>query len=298
MAKENKFGKKDLEVQFPDEATCLEYLFDLSHNRQCSCGGRYSPLFTMMDDKLEGRRKFQCSKCRYQIAPMAGTLFQKSTTSLSLWFHAIFIFSNAKSGISAKEMERQLNVTYKCAYRILSLIRYHLGQRKNKLHGKVEIDEAHFGGKGDGGKYNENYKAVMAKKIKVIGAVERGGQFRAKHVPDIQAKTISEFLTTNVEKKNTKLYTDQSNRYNNVARGYNRMSVNHSQKEYVRGQVHVNNVERFWGHVKRSVRGTFKAVSAKHFQSYLDSFVFHYNNRGNDRLRFETLLTTLLSFSN
>lgn len=287
MAQKDKYGKRELDAQFPNDDTCLEYLFDLLHNRQCSCGGHYS--------RVSGRKKFQCSKCRYQIAPMAETLFEKSPTPLSLWFHAIFIFSNAKSGISSKEMERQLNVTYKCAWRILRLIREHLGQGKRKLKGKVEMDEAYFGGKGNGGRYNKNYKKVMAAKTVVIGAVERGGEFRATKVKNAKAKTIGKFLEQNVEATGTNLLTDQSNRYGRVARGYDRITVNHGQKEYVRGEVHVNNVERFWGHVKRSVRGTFKAISQKHFQSYLDAFVFHYNNRGSDRQRFEILLTTLLS---
>ncbi len=287
MAKEDKYGLRELHTEFPNDDACLEYLFDTLHNRKCSCGGSYS--------RVKGRKKFQCSKCRFQIAPMAGTIFEKSSTPLTLWFHAIFIFSNAKSGISSKQMERQLNVTYKCAYRILKLIRESLKQDISKLRGNVEVDEGFFGGHGDGGKYNENYSDVMKKKAKVITAVERGGEMRAKKVADLTATTIGQFLDENVQVQNTRLMTDENNRYHNVALGYNRQTVNHKKKEFVRGDVHVNNVEWFWGHVKKSIRGTYKSISKEQLQAYLDAFVWHYNNRHNDRQRFASLLNALLS---
>ena len=136
--REQRYGIKSLQKDFPTEAKVLEFLFDAQHSRECSCGGSYS--------LKSGRRQFQCSKCRYQIAPTANTLFHKSDTPLTLWFKAILTFSNAKSGISAKEMERQLEVTYKTAWRMLHLIRKALEQ-DGKLSGDVEMDTAYFGGK-------------------------------------------------------------------------------------------------------------------------------------------------------
>ncbi len=297
MAYQDRYGLRELQSEFPNDAACLEYLFTASHNRLCSCGGTFNPLFKMVNDKFTGRRKYQCSKCRYQIAPMNGTMFEKTSTPLTLWFHAIFIFSNAKSGVSAKEIQRQLNVTYKCAYRIMKLIREALKQDKDKLDGDVEMDEGFLGGKGDGGKYNENYKAVMANKAKVIAAVQRGGKMKAEKVPDLSAMSIWQFLEDHVA-KTSQLFTDSSNRYNNavLAQGISRSKVNHSKKQYVKGTAHVNNVERFWGHVKKCLKGTFKSVSKEQLQSYLDVFVWHYNNRGkdNDRRRFEVLLDAIL----
>ncbi len=295
MAYQDCYGLRELQSEFPNDAFCLEYLFNTSHSRQCSCGGIFKPLFKMVEGKFKGRRKFQCSRCRYQIAPMNGTIFEKTSTPLTLWFHAIFIFSNAKSGISAKEMQRQLNVTYKCAYRIMKLIREVLKQDNDKLSGNVEMDEGFVGGKGDGGKYNENYKAVMADKSKVIAAIERDGKMKAKKVADLSAMSIWQFLEDYVQ-KDTQLYTDGSNRYDTAvtAQGMNRKKVNHSKKQYVKGAAHVNSVEWFWSHIKKSIKGTFKSVSKDQLQSYLDAFVWHYNNRGKDRTRFENLLKTLI----
>ncbi|NCO05367.1 MAG: IS1595 family transposase [Candidatus Magasanikbacteria bacterium] len=283
MAKETKYGIIDFQKDFPNEDACLDYLFSVLHTKECSCGGTYN--------RIKERKQYQCSKCRFQIAPMAGTIFEKSTTHLLKWFHAIFIFSNAKSGISAKEMERQLNVTYKTAWRILKLIRECLGQGNFRLRGDVEMDEAYFGGRGYGGEDNKNASSVMANKSKVIGAVERNGVMRAKKVPNVRAITIEEFIDENIDLENTRLLTDSSNRYGS---GYHRQTVNHSKKQYVSGDVYVNNIESFWSHVKRSVKGTHKVISKKYLQSYLDAFVWHYNNRYNDRVRFDVLLSAIL----
>lgn len=287
MAKIDRYGLIDLRKEFPNDDICLEYIFDTLHSRTCSCGGIYH--------KIAGRKKFQCSKCRFQIAPMLGTMFEKSSTPLTMWFHAILFFSNAKSGISSKQLQRELNVTYKCAYRMLKLLRAALKQDSDKLSGDVEMDEGFIGGRGNGGKYNENYSEVMKDKAKVIAAIERGGKMKAQHVADLSSMSIWQFLEDHIE-KNAHLLTDSSNRYGLAvqAQGLKRTTVNHSKKEYVKGNAHVNSVEWFWSHVKKSLKGTFKSVSKEQLQSYLDVFVWHYNNRHNDRQRFEALLGILL----
>lgn len=287
MAKIDKYSIKDLKREFPTDEACLEFIFNGLHTKKCSCGGEYHI--------LKKRRQFQCSKCRFQIAPMSGTIFEKSTTSLTSWFHALFVFSNAKSGVSAKELERQLGCTYKTAWRILNLIRGALKQSDEKLKGNVEMDETYVGGRFRSGKNNEKQKEAMASKSVVIGAVERGGTLKAEVSKDSKARSLGKFLTKNIERQYSNLITDESNRYNNVAEKYRRYSVNHSKKEYVRGAVHTNTIEGFWSHFKKSIGGTHKVISRKHLQSYLDGFVFHYNNRHNDKARFSVLLASLLT---
>ncbi|TSC77095.1 MAG: ISSpo3, transposase [Parcubacteria group bacterium Gr01-1014_31] len=286
MAKSDKYGIYDLRNEFPTDDACLEYIFRVLHSERCSCGGRYK--------RLPERRQWQCSKCRYQIAPTAGTLFEKSATPLTKWFHALFVFSSAKSGLSGKQLERELNVTYKTAWRMLKLIRASLPNKKHRLLGDVEMDETYFGGKGNAGKNNQDLGKVMDDKSVILGAVERDGEIRAEVAPNAKAATIGQFLHTNVERVKTRLLTDESNRYDLVAKRYHRQSVNHSQQEYVRDDVHTNTIEGFWSHVKRSISGTHKAVSRRYLQSYLDGFVWHYNNRHSDRDRFSALLYGLL----
>jgi len=286
MAKQNKYSIRDLKRDFPTDEACLKFIFNTLHSSKCSCGGEYKP--------IKGRKQFQCSKCRFQIAPTSGTIFHKSDTPLTLWLHAIFVFSNAKSGISAKEMERQLGVTYKCAWRILSLIRKALKQGDTKLRGDVEIDTGYFGGRGNAGRNNEKLSEVMRKKSVVTVAVERGGRIRAEIMPDSTAKTMESFIGRNVDTKLTSIFTDSSKVYIRSDKTHDRHAVDHHMGEYVRGDVHINTVETFFAHLKRSIKGTYKAISKQHLQSYLDGFVFHYNNRHNDRTRFEVLLGTLL----
>jgi transposase len=120
MAGKKKYGISSFNKQFPDEEACLEFIYNVGHTRDCSCGGIYR--------KIAGRRQFQCSKCRNQVAPTAKTIFNKSETPLVLWFHAILAFFNARGDITAKQLERDLEVTYKCAWRILAIIRGVLGE--------------------------------------------------------------------------------------------------------------------------------------------------------------------------
>jgi len=113
--KNGRYGILSLQKQFPNDGACLEFIFDSHRSRICSCGGTYR--------RISARKQFQCSKCRLQVAPTAGTIFHKSATPLVLWFYAILAFLNAKGVISAKQLERDLEISYKCAWRILALIR-------------------------------------------------------------------------------------------------------------------------------------------------------------------------------
>jgi transposase len=274
-----RFGIRSLRRKFPSENACLEFLFRRQHGTTCSCGGKYK--------RIPGRRQYQCGRCRYQIAPTAGTIFEKSKVPLSLWLHTVLVFSNAKCGISAKVIERDLEVTYKCAWRMLTLIRGRLKQHEEALSGDVEVDTGYIGGRA-------RLKRRMHNKATVFGAIQRKGGMRAEVTRDATALAHKNFIWKNVSTKNTRLLTDSANRFSRIAMPYAREAVNHSKNEYVRGDVHVNSIENFWSHVKRSISGTHRRVSKKYLQSYLDGFVFHYNNAGNDKERFFSLLDTVL----
>ncbi len=284
MKNNKRYGIQEFQVDFGTEAKVLKAIFEANHSYICSCGGRYVP--------LKGRRQYQCSKCRFQIAPTAGTIFHKSDTALTSWFFAIFLFANAKSGYSAKQLQRDLNVTYKTAWRMLNLVRSALPQGTELLKGDVEVDETYLGGKGHSGP--KKRKEMLAKKTQVIGAVERDGKIRTQIVNDTKSYSIMRFLEANVKGTAT-LYTDTKEAYKWA--GYKHESVNHSKREFARGKAYVNTLEGFWSHVKRSINGTHKVISKKHLPSYLDAFVWHWNNRSNDRERFSFLLGALLPAS-
>ena len=191
-------------------------------------------------------------------------------------------------------MSRNLEVTYKCAYRILGRIRKVLKQDDFQLKGDVEIDTGYFGGKGYAGKDNVYLSRVMAKKSVVIVAVERGGRAKAEIVLDSSSKTMTSFIEKNIQSKTTSILTDSSKAYLKSDQTHDRYSVDHHKGEYTRGDIHINTVETFFSHLKRSITGTYKVISRQHLQSYLDGFVFHYNNRYNDKERFSLLVRMLL----
>jgi hypothetical protein len=285
MSRLSKYGIRELQRDFPNNKVFLEFVFDSLHQRRCSCGGVFS---------LRNNRKvFRCGRCHFEISPLRDTVFGKSKTSLLLWLHALLMFSNAKSGISAKQLERQLAVIYKCAWRMLSEIRRRLRQGLKRLSGVVESDGAYLGGRKTGPKDGKRLREALERKAKAIAAIERGGEARAQAVTSTGARPTGDFVFEHVE-PGSRLMTDKSGSYFKVGKMYDHQSVVHYKKEYVRGDVHVNTVESFWSHIRRSVAGTHKNVSKRHMQSYLDAFVFHYNNRYNDRNRFLTLLQIVL----
>lgn len=286
MKRQDRYGARSVRKDFPSEAACLEFIFDARHSKGCSCGGTYRP--------IKDRKQYQCSKCRFQIAPTAGTIFHKSDTPLTLWFQAILAFSNAKSGLSAKELEREIETTYKTAWRMLTLIRRSLKQGNDKLKGIVEMDASYFGGRRFAGRNNERLKEAKGDKSVVMGAIARGGEARIRVVEDASSKTHRHFLLEHIE-RGSRLMTDGANVYEQAhGFGYKRQSVSHRKREYVRGNAHVNTLESFWAHVKRSIAGTHKTISKKYLQSYLDGFVFHRNNSYSDKERFAVLLGTVL----
>lgn len=281
-----RFGIRSLRKRFPSEDACLAFLFKLHHSKRCSCGGVFK--------RVPDRRTYQCSRCRLQVSPTAGTIFEKSRVPLTLWFHALMMFSNAKSGLAAKTVQRDLEIGYKTAWRMIHLIRGTLKQSEEPLTGQVELDLAYFGGKGDAGKNSEHLSEVFRAKTKVLAAIERKGQARAQVVSSGSANNHKHFLWQNVSTKDTKLMTDKALQLDNVAKPYDRHSVHHKKHEFVRGDAHTQTVDWFWSNVKGSIRGTHKSVSPKYLQSYLDGFVFHYNNARSDKARFEALLDTVL----
>lgn len=287
MKNKKRYGIREFDEAFGTEAKCVKVIFEALHSYECSCGGKYQP--------LKGRRQYQCSKCRHQIAPTTGTIFHKSDTPLVSWFFAIYQFSNSKSGYSALKLQRDISVTYKTAWRMLKLIREALPEDNDLLSGIVEADETKFGGHQAAGEHNANMSKAMANKSTILGAVERGGRVRVKVSPDSKARSIWRFLNENVA-QGTTLMTDKHRSYRQARKqGYVAFAVDHSKKQFVLGRNYTNTIDAFWSHVKRSVTGTHKVISKKHLQSYLDGFAWHYNQRkDSDRDRFSSLLGVLL----
>lgn len=265
-----RYTKKQFDLDFPDDDACLDEIFQQRYGNVKDC-----PRCGVIDTKfyrVRGRKCYACMHCGYQLHPLAQTIFHKSSTSLKDWFYAIYLFSVSKNGVAAKELERHLGVTYKTAHRMARQIRSLMSENIGMISGNVEADETYIGGK-------TTLKQRYKNKTPVLGVVERGGEVRAVAVTGANATTAISFLRKSVE-SNSAIITDDSRIYNRLKREYPHERVNHSAKEYVRGIIHTNTIEGFWGQMKRSIDGTYHAVSPKYLQLYVNEFVFRYNRRG------------------
>ncbi|MEK7508168.1 MAG: IS1595 family transposase [Patescibacteria group bacterium] len=257
----NKYTISQFRREFNSENVCLEYVFN---KRFKDIKGFY---------RVKGRKCWANAKGE-QIHPLAGTIFEKSSTSLQNWFYAIFLFAASRNGVSAKELQRQLGVTYKCAWRMAYQIRELMTQDGDPLEGTVEVDETYIGGRVRG-----NNKKKFDNKTPVMGMVERGGKVKAFKIPNTTSKILLGKIRKNI-KQGSKIMSDELWTYHNTwGMGYSHYSIMHSAKEYVRGSAHTNTIEGFWSQFKRSVSGTYHSVSKKHLQSYVNEFSFRYNHR-------------------
>jgi transposase len=264
-----RYTKKQFEAEYPDDDACLEAVFqnrfgDLNFCPSCAAETTFY--------RVKKRQCYACQWCGYQLHPLADTIFRKTTTPLKDWFYAIYLFSVSKNGISAKELERHLGVTYKTAWRMCKQIRLLMEQEAVALAGDIEIDETYIGGK-------HKRSAGYSKKSAVFGMVERNGSAKATHVRSSGARILLKELEKGVTPA-ANIYSDEYRAYKSLSkRGYSHTTVNHSKLEYARGSAHTNTIEGFWSQLKRSIDGTYHAVSPKYLQSYVDEFVFHYNFR-------------------
>lgn len=267
-----RYTYKQFKQLYPDDDACLEMIFQ---NRYGSVKFCPSCAAETTFYRVKKRQCYACQWCGYQLFPLAGTIFRKTTTPLTDWFHAIYLFSVAKNGVSAKELERHLGVTYKTAWRMGKQIRLLMQQDTTQLTGVIEADETYIGGTRK--KYLQ--RSQWANKTAVIGIVEKGGQAKTLVTKSANATNTIPFLKANIVQGST-IQTDESKIYTRVKRDFDHAFVNHSKYQYVKAGVTTNTIEGFWGQLKTSLKGTYHAVSPKYLPSYVNEFVFRYNFRG------------------
>lgn len=271
---------QDFNKQFRDNKACLEWLFRERYGKpKCPKCGKINRYHRQGESS-----HFICACGAHQLSPKKDTIFEKSDTDLFKWFFALYLFSVSKNGVSAKELQRQLKVTYKCAWRIGAQIRKLFAEYNLALSGEVEADETYIGGRRRG----KRGRGADGKTV-VFGTVQRKGKIKAVVVGNVKAKTLLPIIQGNVQ-RGARLITDEMPSYRRVkSLGYMHGSVRHAMKEYVRGTLHTNNIEGFWSQLKRSINGTYHAVSPKHLQSYVDEFSYRYNRRQSEQI-FDTLM--------
>jgi transposase len=303
---ESQYSLMEFMKAYPDDAACLQSLW---HNRYSPDGEHaYCPnceqerVFKRYETAQQ-RQSWTCTTCAHRLHPTAGTIFHKSSTSLHLWFYATYLMASTRCGISAKQFERELGVTYKTAWRMAYLIRNVLmAQNEEPMTGPVEVDETLIGGRlrsqrrpRHGRKMTPHErsaarKAAMASKAVVLGVVQRGGRVMAVTVANQRKGTLLPNVTKRVLPRET-IYSDELRSYDGLAAaGYHHERVNHSEAVYVSGDVHTNTIEGFWALTKNGIRGVYHAVSAKHLQGYLNEYAWRYSHRHDSVPMVETLL--------
>jgi transposase len=283
--------------EFPDDAACLNWLW----RERMSEDGEHATCpkceKTRKFHKLANHPAWACDTCGHHLHPTAGTIFHKSSTSLQLWFYAMYLMASTRCGVSAKHLERELGVTYKTAWRMANLIRNQLMTQDDDepLSGEVEVDESAGGAKhvraSDTRKGRQHVIAKMSRRPTIWAAVERGGRVRAQVVKsrgtvDVEGPMFEYVLPSSV------IFTDEWKGYTNRVGEYfkDHKRIRHEDRVYVSGSVHTQTIEGFFGNLKMGIRGNYHSVSSKWLQGYLNEYAWRYNRRDEPQRIFRELI--------
>lgn len=294
-----KYTINQFRKQYPNDDVCLDMIFKLRYNK-IPCCPQCSQQTTFK--RVKDRRSYVCSDkdCQYQLYPTAETVFEKTRTPLTDWFYVIYLMTSTRNGVSAKEIQRQLGVTYKCAWRMGHQIRKLMGAvgLDGLLTGTIEADETYIGGRGHNKhkvqrkRMNMNAKGVNSpNKIGVFAMLERNGAIRATIIPQATTAILKPIIEANI-KPGTKVVTDSWMAYNFLTKDghYKHTIVDHKNDEFVKGSKHTNTIEGFFSHLKRTIKGTHIKVSGKHLQQYVNEAAFKYCHRDKGQTMFHTIL--------
>ena len=281
----------DFNNDFPDDDTCLDYIKnrrwpDGVHCEKCGQVRKHH--------RVTGRTAYACDYCGNHVYPLAGTIFEKSTTSLKHWLYAMYLMGQTRCGISAKQIERETGVTYKTAWRMFKQIRSLMADDITLEGSSVEADESYYGGKDKNRHANKKFGSRgrgNTGKTAVFGMVERKGRVIAKVVPTVGEATLLPIIKEKILPESM-IYTDEHFAYNKLqSQGYQHKRVHHASKVYVMGDAHTNTMEGFWSLTKRGIDGVHHSVSAKYLQTYLNEYGFRYNRRNDETPIFDSILS-------
>jgi transposase len=292
-----RYTVKNFNAEFPNDSVCLEYI-----KEQRFPGGMAKCAKCKMERKhhrVGNRTAYACDYCGNHIYPLAGTIFEKSTTSLRLWFYAAYLMGSTRCGISAKQIQRETGVTYKTAWRMFRQIRTLMSDGDLQLEGPtVEVDESYFGGVR---KYNRGRPMQGdKKKTPIVGIVQRGGLVVARVIKNAGRQELLGAIRKHVV-PGAVIYTDDYGIYHGIPKmrdaegkpaNYKHFRIRHKSGWYVKdGHIHTQHVEGFWSLIKRRIGGVYHSVSPEYLQSYLDEYSFRYNRRHEGNQQFRAILS-------
>lgn len=270
---------------YPSDSACLDKIFELKFGHLTTCPKCNQPTTFR---RVTTRTCYQCAKCYHQIHPLKNTIFEKTTTPLTDWFYAMYLFSQSKNGTSAKYIERQLGCTYKTAFRMLHKVRSLLESDIELLEGVFELDETYIGGKNKNRHMDKKFENCQGRstvdKAAVFGLLNRQGKVVAYQIPDVSADTLEPIIEATIQ-KGSEVHTDEWKSYNGLTKlNYDHKKVYHNRGQYADGDTTTNRVENYWSNVKRTLKGSYITVSKKYLQNYVNECSFKFNHRKDKNL--------------
>lgn len=280
---------------YPDNDACLHKIFKLRFT------GLICPKCESEKEfiRVKNRRSYQCPCCGYQVYPTKDTIFEKTTTPLIMWFYAAFLQTTTRNGVSAKELQRAMKISYTTALRINHQLKKLMAAKKlNKLTGIVQVDEVYIGqslltmSHKKRAKFKADDLTKFDNKVGVMGFVSDNKEFKFEVMTD--NKTFKERVKNNVS-KDAILVTDGHLGYEGLSLHYKQHEVvNHAVREFVKGKYHVNSVESSWALLRRTIYGTHVHVSPKYLQLYVDEVAFRLMTKDRQDTMFETILQNVV----
>lgn len=305
--------------RFPDELSAVQYFEGVRWQGKIVC-----PYCSSKDKSKRNKdMRFHCKSCRKSYSVTTGTKLHNTRLPLKTWLYSFSIVTDAKKGVSALQLQRNIGVSYPTAHKMYMKIRGLMYEAPNKLQDVVEMDETFIGGKPrkfpnpnclkpkqreklnervselkkQGFQFKKGTRKVACavdvkrgrgtKKIPVVGIVQRNGDVVAQVMRSLTAENLSEMVSKHVDLKDTVIVTDSYRGYNKLHQIIEHVKIDH-QKMYSYNGVNTNTIESFWAVVERGIMGTYHQVSPKYLPKYVQEFVFKWNNRKKDDM-FETL---------
>lgn len=276
---------------FTDNNVCKQFLAQ----QRWSDGDVICPICGTHHCTTRKDGRYHCCGCKHNFSVTVGTIFENTKISLVKWFVGIYLVSAHKKGVSSHQLGRDLKVTQKTAWYMLTKLRTLFGQELTILEEEVEMDEAYIGGKEKWKHESKHVEGTQGRSTKtktpLFGMVQRKGGIIVQKVSDTKESTLAPIIKKYVA-ENSVLFTDEYQPYaafmQKNGSKFSHSVVFHNEKEFVKGNAHTNTIEGFWSHFKRMVYGIYHHVSVEHLQQYVDEMVYRWNTRkSSEGSRFE-----------